>query len=251
MNYAVVKEFWRKKNILSSDDLSVALDSHRVFFAYNSGKIENDNITFNDTREIFDKDGVISYTGDLRTLFEIRNSKDAYNLLLDIFDEKPDIDEELLCRFQYELTKNTYDERRWALGERPGEYKKHDYITGKSETGALPEDVPEEIAELLDEIKNADSDNTLTVAAYFHCKFENIHPYADGNGRTGRLLMNYILLKNDCPPIVIHEEDRVKYYAALECWDEKQDLDKMLKFLEEQSVKTWEKQIKRVSKDLW
>jgi len=41
----------------------------------------------------------------------------------------------LLCRFQYELTKNTYDERRWALGERPGEYKKHDYITGKNETG--------------------------------------------------------------------------------------------------------------------
>jgi len=248
MDYDILKEFWHKKKIITSDDLSAALDSYRVFFAYNSGKIENNNITFNDTREIFDKDGVVSYTGDLKTLFEIRNSKDAYNLLLDIFDEKPDIDEDLLCRFQYELTKNTYDERRWALGERPGEYKKNDYITGKNETGALPEDVSEEIAELLDEINSADSDNALTVAAYFHCKFENIHPYADGNGRTGRLLMNYILLKNNYPPIVIHEEDRKDYYKALECWDEKQDLGMMLKLLEKQSFKTWEKHIKRISK---
>ena len=206
MNYDNVLDFWLKKCIKTADELSVALNSQSVFFAYNSGKIENDNITYNDTREIFDKDGVILYTGDLTTLFEIRNSKDAYNLLLDIFDKRPDLDSELLCRFHYELTKNTYDERRWALGERPGEYKKHDYITGKNETGALPEDVPEEIEELLNEIKTFDKKNALTVAAYFHCKFENIHPFADGNGRTGRILMNYILLKNNFPPVTIHED---------------------------------------------
>ena len=248
MNYENVLDFWRANRIKTSDELSVALNSQSVFFAYNSGKIENDNITYNDTREIFDKDGVISYTGDLRTLFEIRNSKDAYNLLLDIFDDSPDLDEELLCRFQYELTKNTYDERRWALGERPGEYKKHDYITGKNETGALPEDVPEEIEELLDEVKASDKKNALTVAAYFHCKFEKIHPFADGNGRTGRILMNYILLKNDFPPVTIHEEDRKEYYKALEDWDEEQDLDTIIDFLKEQTIKTWERQLKRVVK---
>ena len=82
MNYDNVLDFWLKKCIKTADELSVALNSQSVFFAYNSGKIENDNITYNDTREIFDKDGVILYTGDLTTLFEIRNSKDAYNLLM-------------------------------------------------------------------------------------------------------------------------------------------------------------------------
>lgn len=245
MLYDNIVKFWQSKNIITSDELAVVLENHSISFAYNSGKIENDNITFNDTREIFDKDGVVSYTGDLRTLFEIRNSKDAYNFLLDIFDEKPDLDIDLLCRFQYELTKNTYDERRWRIGERPGEFKKHDYVTGINETGALPEDVPEEISDLIDEVNNEDNNNILTIAAYFHCKFENIHPFADGNGRTGRLLMNYLLLKNNHPPITIHEEDRKDYFTALEHWDEEQELSTMIDFLKAQSIKTWEKQINR------
>lgn len=57
-----------------------ALNGHSIAFAYHSGKIENENITYHDTREIFEHDGVTSYTGDLRTLFEIRNAKDANEL---------------------------------------------------------------------------------------------------------------------------------------------------------------------------
>lgn len=61
--------------------LSEVLQS--IAFAYHSGKIENDKITYQDTREIFEHDGVVSYTGDLRTLFEIRNGREAYELFLD------------------------------------------------------------------------------------------------------------------------------------------------------------------------
>ena len=55
--------------------------------------------------------------------------------------------------------------------------------------------------------------------------------------------MNYILLVHDHPPIIIHEEDRKEYYAALEAWDERQELDPLIAFLKEQAVKTWQKQI--------
>lgn len=118
-------------------------------------------------------------------------------------------------------------------------------MTGQAEIGAPPEDVPEEVAELLAELADFPPDQALTAAAYFHAKLENIHPFADGNGRTGRLAMNYLLLLHGHPPIVVHEEDRRAYYAALEAWDERQDLAPLLGFLREQTGKTWEKQLER------
>lgn len=155
------------------------------------------------------------------------------------------MDEAFLKEPQLCLTQNTYNTRRWQLGERPGEYKHHDYVTGREEIGAAPEDVADEIRELLEELLDVTSENVLTVAAYFHAKFENIHPYADGNGRVGRLAMNYLLVLHGHPPIIIHEEDCKGYYAALEAWDARQELAPLREFLIGQTEKTWEKQVAR------
>ncbi len=239
---------WQSKEISTDAELAEALNGHSIAFAYNSGKIENDKITYHDTREIFEHDGVTSYTGDLRTLFEIRNAKDANEYFLSAFNNRLQLNEQLVLDFQQILTKNTYDTRRWRLGERPGEYKKHDYVTGKEEIGASPEEVEEEMRELLEDIQDFPKEKALTAAAFFHVKFENIHPFADGNGRAGRLLMNYLLVLNNHPPIIIHEEDRKAYYDALEAWDSSQTLEPMFAFLKEQTAKTWEKQILRAEK---
>ena len=126
--------------------------------------------------------------------------------------------------------------------------EKHDYVTGKEEIGASPEEVEEEMRELLEDIQDFPKEKALTAAAFFHVKFENIHPFADGNGRAGRLLMNYLLVLNNHPPIIIHEEDRKAYYDALEAWDSSQTLEPMVAFLKEQTAKTWEKQILRAEK---
>ena len=150
--------------------------------------------------------------------------------------------------FQLRLTQKTYDTRRWQLGERPGEYKRHDYVTGKNEVGAAPDEVSEEMRELLAEVTDVPAEKALTAAAYYHAKFENIHPFADGDGRTGRLTMNCFLLLHDHPPIIIHEEDRKTYYSALEAWDERQELESFIGFLKEQTAKTWEKQIERAER---
>lgn len=246
--YEKAVALWQRKKINTDAELAEAMNGHSIAFAYHSGKIENEQITFNDTREIFEHDGVTSYTGDLRTLFEIRNAKDANELLLSAFNEKRPLDEALMREFQRRLTQNTYDSRRWQLGERPGEYKRHDYVTGKNEIGAATEDVQEEVSELLSEMQGIPDDKALTAAAYFHAKFENIHPFADGNGRTGRLVMNYILLLHGHPPVIIHEEDRKGYYSALEAWDERQELEPLTEYLQSQTAKTWEKQVQRSEK---
>lgn len=244
-NYESAVRLWQSRNIQNDAELSEALNGHSIAFAYHSGKIENDRITYHDTREIFEHDGVTSYTGDLRTLFEIRNAKEANELFLISFNERRPITENLVKEFQFKLTNNTYDTRRYQLGERPGEYKKHDFVTGREEVGASPEDVSLEMSELLAEIQDIADNKALTAAAYFHAKFENIHPFADGNGRTGRLLMNYFLILHNHPPIVIHQEDRRYYFEALEAWDSEQELIPLIEFLKEQTEKTWQKQIDR------
>lgn len=190
-DYEKAVTLWQKRHVSTDAELAKALSWFSIAFSYHSGKIENENVTYNDTREIFEHDGVTSYTGDLRALFEIRNSKEANELLLTAFNEKRPVDKALVREFQQVLTQNTYDTRRWQLGERPGEFKRHDYVTGKNEIGASLEDVPEEMAELLAELDGVPDDKALTAAAYFHTKFENIHPFADGNGRTGRLVSTH------------------------------------------------------------
>ena len=237
--YEKTLKFWQDKNIQSVEALSTTINGKIIALAYHSGKIENPAVAYNDSREIFEHDGVVKYTGDLRTLFEIKNAKDAFDFFLTAFQEKTPLDKNFILKLHKQLTKNTYDNVRWNLGERPGTFKKNDYVAGFFEVGAAPEDVELEIDELLAEINNFSGDNILTAAAYFHCKFENIHPFADGNGRTGRLLMNYFLVTHNHPPIVIHEEDRKGYFKALEAWDVSQDLNPMKEYLVEQTVKTW------------
>lgn len=244
-DYEKAVALWQDRCITNDAELAEALNGHSIMFAYHSGRIENENVTYHDTREIFEHDGVCSYTGDLRTLFEIRNAKDAYMLFLEAFRDRRALDEGLVKEFQQKLTQNTYDTRRYQLGERPGEYKHHDYVTGREEVGAPPEDVGEEMSELLSELSEIPDGKSLVDAAYFHAKFENIHPFADGNGRTGRLTMNYFLVIHNHPPITIHEEDRKSYYDALEAWDLRQDLEPLCIFLRSQTAKTWKKQIMR------
>ena len=243
IEYEKTLAWWKQKNITNDAELAAALNGHSIAFAYHSGKLENDKVTYNDTREIFDHDGVSSYTGDLRTLFEIRNAKNANEFFLRSFALRRPLDEGFLKELQAVLTEATYDTRRWQLGERPGEYKRHDSMTGREEVGASPEDVAEEMAELLSELEDVPKEKALTAAAYFHAKLENIHPFADGNGRCGRLAMNYYLVLHGHPPIVIHEEDRKGYYTALEAWDREQALEPLCTFLREQTVKTWAKKV--------
>ena len=246
--YRAAVQYWQSKQITTDAALAEILNGQSILLAYHSGKIENDRITYHDTREIFEHDGVTSYTGDLRTLYEIHNAKAAWAYFLIAFRGRYPIDEALVKEFQRLLTQNTYDTRRYQLGERAGEYKHHDYVTGREEVGAAPDDVADEMAELLEELQEIPDDKVLTAAAYFHAKLENIHPFADGNGRVGRLLFNYLLVLHNHPPIIIHEEDRRQYYDALEAWDTVQNLAPLCEFLREQTVKTWTKQMERVNR---
>lgn len=222
------------------DELDAVLTDFRILFAYHSNRIENEDTDYHDTRDVFENGKVYGYTGNPRTLFEIQNQRDCYYLLLDRIVAKEPLSISLIREIHFELTKGTYDMRRYIVnGERPGEFKHHDYVTGRHEVGSYPEDVEQDLQDLISEIIDNEGKDVLTIAAYFHACFENIHPFADGNGRVGRTLLNYYLLTHNVSPVIIYEEDRKEYYRSLERFDTDADLQPLKDFIVREQEKTW------------
>lgn len=240
--YNQVIDFWQAYKITSAADLDKYLDSFRILFAFHSGKIENEEITYHDTREIFENGKVVSYTGSPRALFEQQNQKLCYEFLKEKIVKREPLRVELVKEIHRVLTGGTYDERRYIVNEeRPGEFKKHDYVTGIHEVGSAAENVESELTELIDEVNEYGGKDVLKASAYLHARFEHIHPFADGNGRVGRTLMNYYLMIRNHPPLIVYEEDKRMYFECLQKYDEAEELNPLYEFFKYETDKTWER----------
>ncbi|MFQ6792496.1 MAG: Fic family protein [Thomasclavelia sp.] len=245
-------KIWKEKNIKTVVDLDNALQNFQVLFAYNSNHIEMPEVTYHDTREVFENGKVTNFRGDIKNLFAIQNQKTCYLYLRDKIINKERLSVDLIKEIHLELVKGTYDERRYERGERPGQFKKHDYVTGKNEVGSYPDEVEEDIIELVKEINEivVNEDNWYMVAAYFHARFENIHPFADGNGRVGRTILNYLNMINDIPPVIIYDEDKKYYYEALEKYDIDDDISSLEKFFVYELEKTWKRELLEIKQEV-
>ncbi|MCL2633196.1 MAG: Fic family protein [Oscillospiraceae bacterium] len=244
--YQQIINLWRNPEIKTVTDLENKLHNFRVLFAYNSNKIENPETDYHDTRELFDNGKVINYTGNARTLLEQQNQKICYDILKEYIIAKKPMTVNLVKEVHLLLTAGTYDERRYVdNNERSGEFKKVDYVTGRYEVGSKPENVEKDIVDLLNEINCADDENILKIGAYFHARFEYIHPFADGNGRVGRTLLNYYLMLNNHPPLIVYDEDKKHYYEALEKYDSDEEIQPLYEFIKSQTIKTWDSTLKR------
>ncbi len=240
--YSRVVGLWQSYKIASDADLDKYLDSFRVLFAFHSGKIENEEINYHDTREIFENGRVVNYTGSPRALFEQQNQKLCYEVLKDKIVKREPLSVELVKEIHGVLTGGTYDERRYiANEERSGEFKKHDYVTGIHEVGSAAEDVENDLTELISEVNVYAGKDVLKASTYLHARFEFIHPFADGNGRVGRTLMNYYLMTNNHPPLIVYDEDKRMYYQCLQKYDEAEELNHLYEFFKYETEKTWEK----------
>ncbi|MBW2990202.1 Fic family protein [Candidatus Woesearchaeota archaeon] len=181
-----------------------------ALFTYNSNAIEGNTLTLQETAALL-FDQRVPAQKSLREINEALNHKKAFEHILEY---KEDITRNFICKLHELVIKDTL---KPDLTSQVGRYRTVQvYIRGVEDIPPKPGEVPKEMRNLLSWYsRNKNTIHPLVVAAYFHTGFELIHPFVDGNGRVGRLLMNFILHKNKYPMINIPNKKKLKYYEAL------------------------------------
>lgn len=238
--YYEIMSRWQSFQLVSFAEMDRLLKRFNILFIYHSGKLENDQVTYQTTREIFETGTAAAFPEGSKTLFWQKNQKLCYEYLREKILARDDMDTSLLLDVHRILTSGTYDEPLYATdGERPGAFKKHDYVTGLYEVGAPAREVEEQLDKLMEEVNGYCGPDLLGTGAYLHARFENIRPFAEGNGRTGRILLNYFFLTRNHPPLIIFSEDRARYLECLTIYDREHDLTPLTEFLRQEIIKTW------------
>lgn len=189
---------------------------HRVQIdlTYNSNHIEGSKLTHDQTRYIFETNtiGISEGTVNVDDIIETTNHFRAIDYIIDNTDGK--LTEALIKHLHFLLKSGTSDERKsWF---KVGNYKKLPNEVGGNDTVA-PENVHREVKALLKEY-NSKKYPTLEDIIDFHQRFESIHPFQDGNGRVGRLIMFRECLRFGYVPFIITDELKMFYYTGLHNW---------------------------------
>ena len=186
----------------------------QIELTYNSNHIEGSSLTHEQTRYIFETNTIGVEDGSLNVddVIETANHFRLVSLIID--NAKSVLTEEFIKKLHLLLKNGTSDSRKdWFA---VGDYKKLPNEVGGMNT-TLPEDVPKKMKELLDEY-NAKEEKRLDDVLDFHVKFEKIHPFQDGNGRVGRLIMFKECLKYNIVPFIIEDDLKMFYYRGLAEW---------------------------------
>lgn len=186
----------------------------QVDLTYNSNHIEGSRLTHDQTRYIYETNtiGIVDEAVRVDDIIETTNHFRCIDFIID--KANANLSETLIKQLHYLLKSGTSDSRKdWFA---VGEYKKLPNEVGGMDT-TMPEDVAREIKSLLSWY-NAIENITLEDIIEFHVRFEKIHPFQDGNGRVGRLIMFKECLKHNVVPFIIDENHKLFYYRGLKEW---------------------------------
>lgn len=204
------------------------LDDMLVRLAHHSAGIEGNTISLPATVSIILNGTLpISSGATVREFYEIENHKQAFSNMLDHLESNDTLSVSIIKEVHADLTDRLqYDK---------GQFKKNEnLIIGAEFQTASPSETPFLVQQLVENLEyrleNAATDEEkLERILDAHIQFERIHPFSDGNGRTGRVIMNYSLLQEGFPPLIIEKETKATYIELLA----KQDLDGFMSFAKE------------------
>lgn len=190
------------------------LDDILVRLAHHSTAIEGNTISLPETVSIILHNTLPSSSGaSVREFYEIDNHRQAFEFMMEMLRQDEPLSVALIQKMHSKLTDRLQYDR--------GQFKKNDNrIVGAEFKTALPAETPGLMIQLVDnlnyrlEVAN-DDDEKIEAIVDSHIQFERIHPFSDGNGRTGRMIMNYSLLKEKLPPFIVHKSDRGVYIERL------------------------------------
>ena len=187
----------------------------QIEITYNSNHIEGSRLTHDQTRYIFETNTIGVENGVLNVddVIETANHFRCIDMIID--HAKAALTEKFIKELHLVLKNGTSDSRKdWFA---VGDYKKLPNEVGGRDT-ALPEEVADKMKALLAEY-NAKEEKKFEDILDFHVKFERIHPFQDGNGRVGRLIMFKECLKYNIVPFIIEDNLKMFYYRGLKEWD--------------------------------
>ncbi len=211
------------KRPLTEGEVQRLYDDFMVEYTYNSNAIEGNTLTLRETEMVLR--GLTVDKKPLKDHLEVVGHKDAFYFVVDLVKEKAEITESVIKQIH-----------SLVLADKPmdkGVYRKIPVrIMGAHHEPVQPYLIEPKMYELLQDYKRDDR-NIAEKLAEFHIRFEGIHPFIDGNGRTGRLLINLELMKAGYPPIDIKFTDRKRYYDAFDAYYVKKDLSAMTKLFAE------------------
>ena len=174
---------------------------------YHSNAIEGSTLTYAETYAILYNDNSFKITGkEPREIYEAINHGKALELLFKNLQNNEEFNEKFLKDLNQIINKDIKDTEGYRTVQV--------FIRGSEHIPPEPEKIPNLMMYYVHNY-NHDEQDIFTKIAKYHIDFEKIHPFEDGNGRTGRLLINYELLKNNLPPVVIEKDDRIKYFEFL------------------------------------
>lgn len=197
--------------------------------AYNSNRIEGSTLTKEQTASLFDH-GTLPRSDDYYRAKDVEEMSGhflMFNKMLDTLEEP--LTQDLIKQFHCELKSGVFEDR--ANGYAIGDYKKRPNMIGMYQT-IKPEHVESEMETLL-EWYDAQRKN-ISVLAEFHAKYESIHPFQDGNGRTGRLILFRECLRYEIIPPVIEDTNRNEYLEALKKYREEKSLAELVLLFEKE-----------------
>ena len=220
---------------LTQGELERLNEEFLVEYTYNSNAIEGNTLTLRETDMVLR--GITIDKKPLKDHLEAIGHKDAFNYMVDLVKEKKELSESIIKQLHTLVLADKPEDR--------GIYRRVAVrIMGAKHSTANPLSISDKIYNLIEEF-NADKEtNIIKKLALFHIKFEAIHPFIDGNGRTGRLLVNFELMKNGYPPIDIKYSDRKAYYDAFDAYHENHDLSAMENLFAEYVLERIEKYLK-------
>ncbi len=174
---------------------------------YHSNAIEGNTLTYAETYAILYNDNSFKIKGkEPREIYEAINHKKALELVFKNLQNNEIFDERFIKKLNETINRDIKD----TQGYRSIQV----FIQGSEYIPPEPEKVPNLMNYFIYNYTHDEQDIFSKIAKY-HIEFEKIHPFEDGNGRTGRLILNYELLKNNLSPVVIAKDDRIKYFEFL------------------------------------
>ena len=190
----------------------------QIELTYNSNHMEGSRLTHDQTRYIFETN-TIGIQDEIVNVDDIVETASHFRCIDQIIElANYPLSEAFIKQLHYILKSGTSDSRKTWFAV--GEYKRFENEVGGSAT-AKPADVPGEMRNLLSRY-NLSKQKTLKEIIQFHYEFEKIHPFQDGNGRVGRLIMFKECLRNGITPFIIEDDIKEFYYRGLKEWKNEQ-----------------------------